>query len=125
MRPILAPRRLGGERHERLGGGAHQQAIDRLLVLEGDLGRRWRQGEDDVEVGNRQQFGLTRGEPLRARPALTLGAMAVSARVVGDADSAAAVALLDVTAERRRAAGRDRADHAPLHAPEMSGVGLS
>ena len=29
----------GGERHERLGGGAHEQAIDRLLVLKGDLGR--------------------------------------------------------------------------------------
>ena len=32
------------------------------------------------------------------------------------------VALLDVTAEPRRAAGRDRADHASFHAPEMSGV---
>jgi hypothetical protein len=35
---------LGGERHERLGGGAHEEAVDRLLVLEGDLGRRRRQG---------------------------------------------------------------------------------
>jgi hypothetical protein len=41
---------LGGERHERLGRSAHQQAVDRLLVLESDLGRRRRQGEDDVEV---------------------------------------------------------------------------
>ena len=48
--------------------------------------------------------------------------MTVSARIVGDANRAAIVALLDVTAERRRAAGRDRADHAPLDAPEMSGV---
>jgi hypothetical protein len=29
---------LGGERHERLGRRAHQQGIDRLLVLKGDLG---------------------------------------------------------------------------------------
>ena len=35
---------------------------------------------------------------------------------------AAIVAALDMTAERRRAAGRDRADDAPLDAPEMSGV---
>ena len=81
----LGAEAFGGERHERLGGGAHQQAVDRLLVLEGDLGRRRRQGEDDVEVGNRQQLGLTSGEPLRARRPLTLPAMAVSARVVGDA----------------------------------------
>ena len=57
----------GGERHERLGRGAHQEAVDRLLVLEGDLGRRRRQGEDDVEIGNRQQLGLTSGQPLRSR----------------------------------------------------------
>ena len=113
---------LGGERHERLRGGAHQQAVDRLLVLESDLGHRLRQGEDNVEVGNRQQLGLTGGEPLRARRPLTFPAMAVSARVVGDAGKPAIVTALDVAAERRRAAGRDRSDHAPLHASEMSGV---
>ena len=113
---------LGGERHERLGRGAHQEAVDRLLVLKGDLGRGRRQGEDDVEVGNWQQLGLPRREPLGARRRLTLPAMAVSTRVVGDADEPAVVALLDVTAERRRAAGGDRSDHAPLHAPQMSGV---
>ncbi len=48
--------------------------------------------------------------------------MAVAARVVGDAGEAAIVAALDVTAEPRRAASRDRADHTPLDAPEMSGV---
>ena len=42
--------------------------------------------------------------------------------VVGDAREPAIVAALDMTAERRRAAGRDRADHAPLDTPEMSGV---
>ena len=113
---------LGGERRERLRGGAHQQAVDRLLVLESDLGHRLRQGEDNVEVGNRQQLGLTGGEPLRARRPLTFPAMAVSARVVGDAGKPAIVTALDVAAERRRAAGRDRSDHAPLHASEMSGV---
>ena len=118
----LGAEAFGGERRERLGGGAHQQAVDRLLVLESDLGRRRRQGEDDVEVGNRQQLGLASGEPFRSRRPLTLRAMAVSARVVGDAGEPAVVAALDMTAERRRAAGRDRSDHAPLDAPEMSGV---
>ena len=113
---------LGGERDERLGSSAHQEAVDRLFVLESDLGRRRRQGEDHVEVGNWQQLALTSGEPLRARRPLTLPAMAVSARVVSDADEPAIVAELDMTAERRRAAGHDRSDHAPLDAPEMSGV---
>ncbi len=69
-----------GKRHERLGGGAHQEAVDRLVVLESDLGRRRRQGEDDVEGGNRQQLGLTSSEPRRSRRRLALRAMAVSAR---------------------------------------------
>ncbi len=111
-----------GERHERLGGGAHEQAVDGPLVLEGDVGGRRRQGEDDGEVGNRQQLGLPRREPLRAPRPLTLPAVAVPARVVGDAGEPAVVAALDVTAERRRAAGGDRSDHAPFHAHEMSGV---
>jgi len=113
---------FGGEGHERLGRCAHQEAIDDLFVLEGDLGCGRRQGEDDVEVWNRQQLGLTSGEPLRSRRPLTLRAMAVSTRVIGDAGEPAGVAALDMTAERRRAAGRDRADHAPFDPPEMSGV---
>ena len=71
---------FGGESHERLGGGAHEQAVDGPLVLECDLGGRRRQSEDDVEVGNRQQFGLTSGEPLGSRRSLTLAAMTVAAR---------------------------------------------
>jgi hypothetical protein len=53
---------------------------------------------------------------------LTLWASAVAAGIVGDAGEPAIVAALDMTAERRRAAGCDRSDHAPLDAPEMSGV---
>ncbi len=50
--------------------------------------------------------------------------MAVAARVVGGARRTAIVAALDVTAERGGATGRDRADHAPFDAAEMSGVRL-
>jgi hypothetical protein len=46
--------------------------------------------------------------------------MAVSARVVDDAGEPAIVAALDMATERRRAAGCDRADHAPLDASKMS-----
>ena len=50
-----------GEGHERLGRGAHQEAVDRLLVLESDLGSRRRQGEDDVE--NREPAATRPDEP--------------------------------------------------------------
>ena len=76
----LGAEAFGGERHERLGRRAHQQGIDRLLVLKGDLGRRRRQGEDDMEIGDRQQFGLPRRKPLRSRRALTFWTMAIAAR---------------------------------------------
>jgi hypothetical protein len=47
--------------------------------LEGDLARQRWQGEDDVEVRHRQQFGLPMREPFGACQPLTLGTMAVTA----------------------------------------------
>jgi len=73
-------------------------------------------------IRDRQQFGLPRCKPFRARRALAFWTMAIAARVVGDAGEAAILATLDMTAKHRRAAGRDRPDHAPFDAPEMSGV---
>ena len=48
-----------------------------------------RQREHDVEIGNRQQFGLPIGQPLRPCGPLTLWTMPIAARVVGDARRAA------------------------------------
>ena len=74
----LGAETFGGKDGERLRRRPHQQAIDGLLVVEGDFGRGRRQGEDDMEVGNRQQFGLARGEPLRPRRPLAFCAVAVA-----------------------------------------------
>ena len=65
---------IGGDGGERLGRGAEQDCIDGGLVLEGDRTDRRRQGEDDVEVRHRQQFGLSMREPFGACQPLTLGA---------------------------------------------------
>ena len=54
---------IGGERRKRARGRAHQQSINLGLVLEGDLGGLWRQGEDHMEIGNGQDFALAGGEP--------------------------------------------------------------
>jgi len=75
---------VGGDRQHRLGGRPEQQVVDGRLVLEGDVGDLRRQGEHDVEVADRQQVGLARGQPRAGRRALAFGAVPVAAGVVGD-----------------------------------------
>ncbi len=116
---------VGGDRRQRLGGGAEQEIVDGGLVLERDLGDRRRQGEDDVVIGDRQQFGLALGEPLPRRRALTLRAMPIAAGVVGDAFMRAVLAALDVSAERGSATGFDRRHDLQLREAHMAGVGLA
>ena len=95
---------IGGDGEQRLGRRAEQQIVDHRLVLIGDRGDLGRQGEDHVEVADRQQIGLAGGEPVLRRRALALGAMAVAAGVVGDPAVAAILAALDMAAEGGRAA---------------------
>ena len=65
--------RIGGDRQHRLGCRVEQQVIDRGLVVERDVGDLGRQGEDDVEVSDRQQVGLALGQPGACGGALALG----------------------------------------------------
>ena len=85
------------------------------FFLERDGGDRGGQCEYDMEIRNRQKFGLACGKPLRPRHALTLRAMAVAAETVGDAGHAEVVARLDVTTERGCVT---RAHHAPFDAAQ-------
>jgi hypothetical protein len=48
--------------------------------VERDLGGRCWQGEHDMEVRHRQQFGLALGEPIGARQTLALRAVPVATR---------------------------------------------
>src|SRR3546814_10851069 len=47
---------IGGDPAQCLGRGPEQDGVDRPLVLEGDLGNRGRQREDDMEVCHGQQL---------------------------------------------------------------------
>src|SRR5580700_545738 len=76
-------------------------------------------------VGDREEFGLALGEPLPRRSALTLGAVAVAAGVVGDAFVRAVLATLDMTAERRGSTGLDRRHDLQLAEAHMAGVGFA
>ena len=49
---------VAGDGDQGLGGGLEQDAIDRRLVVVGDVGDRHRQGEDHMIVGN-PELGIT------------------------------------------------------------------
>ena len=116
---------IGSDDAQRLGGGREQDAIDDGLIVESDLCDLRRHREDDVEVGHRQQLGLSVGQPLSTRQPLALRAVPIAAGIIGDAKLAAVVALFDMTAQRGRAAGFDGAHDATLTAAQMAGTGLT
>jgi hypothetical protein len=67
------------------------------------------QGEDDVEVGDGEQIGASRFEPVFLVEALALGAVAVAAGVVDGAAVTTAVTLLEMATQGGGAAGREGA----------------
>src|SRR5690349_5199513 len=98
---------IGRDGEQRLGRSEKQQAVDHCLVLVGNWSDLGWQGEDQMEIADRQQIGLAGGEPVARRRALALGTVAIAARVVGDPAVAAILTALDMTAERRRSAVLD------------------
>ena len=75
---------IGGDLQQGVRAGLEKQAVDLLLVLQGERGQFVRQSEDDMEVAHRQHFGLPFGDPAVAGRRLTLGAVAIAAGVIGD-----------------------------------------
>src|SRR6516162_116235 len=114
---------IGGDCEQRFRRRAEQQVVDDSLVLIGDWRDLGGQCEDHVEIADGQQFGLAFGEPFLRRRALTLWAMAVATRVVGDAAVATILAALDMPAERGRAALLDRRHDLELTQAHMPGIG--
>jgi len=49
--------RVAGNGEQGFGGGAEEEAVDDLLVVEGDGGEGLGECEDHVEVGGGQQLG--------------------------------------------------------------------
>jgi hypothetical protein len=85
--PMRAPEVLGigGDREQCFGRRPEQQVVDHRFVLVGDRADLDWQREDDMEVTDRQQIGLAGRKPILCRRTLTLWAMTVATRVVGDA----------------------------------------
>jgi hypothetical protein len=98
---------IGGDLQKGFGGGAKEQAVNRLLILEGHRRDHLRQREDHVKVLDREQLSGAAVEPRRAGGALTFWTMAIAAGTIGDCAMAAAVALFDVATERGGATDYD------------------
>src|SRR5438874_13536699 len=73
---------VGRDGDQGFGGGFEQQVIHDRFVLVGDVGDRARQGEDDMEIGHRQQLSSTDGEPLLGSGGSASGATPLRARHV-------------------------------------------
>jgi len=122
--PMRAPRCFGSAAMVSIvSDEEEQQIVDHGLVLIGDVTNRRRQGEDDVEVGNREQFGFARRHPQACCRALALRAVPVAAAVVGDRGVGTVLAARDVSAEGHRAAALDGAHHLELEQADVAAVG--
>ena len=99
--------RIAPEGHERGGRALKQQPIDQARVTLGERVEDVGQGEDDVEVRNRQHLSAARREPALGGHALALGTVPIATGVVGDALGAALRADGPMAAERGGAAPRD------------------
>ena len=96
---------------QRLTHGPEQQAVDLLGILQCEWSHHIRHREHHVGVRHGQQVLLLCVEPLRCGTALTLRAVTVAARVVGNPFMPAFIADLDMPTEHRRAASDERLDH--------------
>src|SRR6266478_7838221 len=80
--------------------GAKQEIVDDLLVLQDQGGQTTRKREDHMDVTRREKLLAARCEPAVASSCLTLWAVPISARVVGDGAMSAASAFIEMPAER-------------------------
>src|SRR6266566_1485518 len=90
---------------------AKQEIVDDLLVLQDQRGQMTGKREDHMHVRRGEQFLATCCEPAVASPGLTLWAVPVAARVVGDGAMSAAGAFIEMAAERGGATPRNGQEH--------------
>jgi hypothetical protein len=107
--------RIAREGLERVDGALKQQGVDEARTVLSECVERMGQREDDVKVRDRQQLRAAGLDPAGLGQRLALRTVSVAAGVVDGPRGAAAVAALEMAAERRRATGLDRAQRAVLH----------
>jgi hypothetical protein len=76
--------RIGCDFQQGLRSGREQQIVKQPRVLQSQDIQLVRYGEDHVEIAGGEEFPLPRQQPTLTRLGLTLGAVAIATRVVGD-----------------------------------------
>ena len=116
--------RIRGDLEQGLGGGLKQEVVHHALVDEREARERLRHREDDVDVAHRQELRFARGHPRVPRRGQTLRAMPIPAAVVREGRLRTLLTAIAMPAERRGAALRDRAEHAPMLPGDPRAVGV-
>ena len=101
--PGLRPKMFGVEAklHHRLLGSLEQYVIELFRIRQAQSIQLFRQGEHHMEVRHGQQIFLSLQYPTLAVSALTLGAMPVATRVVGDALMSTTIAPVNMSTQCR------------------------
>jgi hypothetical protein len=97
-----------------LARGAEQDIVNHSLVVKRKLRELIGNGKHHVKVVDRQKLGPLLVQPLGLGQRLTLGAVAITARVVRHTSMSAPVALISVAAKPRSATLLDCSHHAVL-----------
>ena len=85
---------IAGHFEESFCTGAKQEIVEDLLVLQDQRGQMTRKREDHVDIARWEKLLAARCEPAVASSRLTLRAVPISARVVGDGAMSAAGAFI-------------------------------
>ena len=104
--------------------GAAEQTVDHLLILQGQRRQEVREREDDMDVGGRQEFPTARLQPTVSGVSLALGAVPVSAGVVGDGAIPAAGTLIAMPAQGGGTAALDGRQHFAMLAGDPATTGF-
>ena len=107
---------------QRGGSGGKQQVVKTARVFEREHVQLMRDAEDDMEVSRRQDFLFASSQPTLARLCLALGAMPVTAGVIGNGLMTAAGTRVEMPTQRCRAAVLDGAEHFQLLKAEARSV---
>src|SRR6266508_1888902 len=114
--------RIASEGGEGGGDGLEEQRVEDAGIALGERVERMRQGEDQMEVLEGEQFRAARVQPAFLGESLTFGTVAVAAGVVADLHGPAGVTRIAVAAERGGAAHLDGVQGAALGAGEWVGL---
>ena len=109
------PARVGAELGELVRNTLEEQRIECARIALRERVLYMRQGEDEMEVRHRQEFGAPGGEPAFLGPCLALRAVAVAAGVVVVAKFCTRVTALDMATECVGATRLDCAHRSILH----------